>query len=621
MANAYGIDLGTTYSAIATLGTTGAPDIIADNELGKDSLASAVYFYEDGTVNVGDSAKEEGAANPERLHQFFKRWIGRGTDPNREHYMVDGKELDPIELSSIVLGRIINYAKDSGEDVKDVVITCPAYFDYAQRDATKQAGIAAGLNVMAVINEPTAAAINYCANRFNEDQTVLVYDLGGGTFDVTLMKMTQNGDDRNVEVLGTDGDAFLGGCDWDNELNQLLLAKYEEQYGNEADDELKALIRAQVESLKMRLTTRDKANTKIPYEGENIKLEVTREEFESATAGYVDQTIGWLDSVLSKAGVTDADVDVVLMVGGSTKMPMIRTMLSNRFGEKAFFGEPEKAVAKGAAIVADMYKKNADADIMKKLQEQIQKGTVKIERNEETGEVEVVVNEEVVGDTSLDIGGELGGLDLDGINETINEIFVDPAPVGDNADGSIDTDALFASIDKAIEEKSVGTIKIEDVAPRTFGIVVGRRTASGIEFIVDNIVHKDEKVPCNYQRTYYTPADNCELLRFPVIESISEAESDPVGYDAATREFIFSDSSLDMKQRNQLLLEIPIKLPMDSEIIVDFSLDELGNVYLKATEPKSGTTMDIKFSFNDTDQTVLDQIAENQSNRNYAVDF
>lgn len=630
MAKAYGIDLGTTYSAIAMLGATGAPEIIADTELGKDTLASAVFFAEDGTVNVGDTAKEEGVAAPERLHQFFKRWIGRGTDPNREHYLVDGQEYDPIELSSIVLGRIINYAKDNGEDVKDVVITCPAYFDYAQRDATKQAGVAAGLNVMAVINEPTAAAINYCVNRFNEDQNVLVYDLGGGTFDVTLMRMTQNGANRSVDVLGTDGDAFLGGCDWDNELYQLLLAKYEEQYGSSADDmpdDLKALIRGQVEDLKMKLTNKEKAKTKIPYDGENVILEVTREEFENATAGYVDQTIGWLNSVLQKANMTDDDVDVVLMVGGSTKMPMIRGMLSERFGEKAFFGDPDKAVAKGAAIVADMQLKNAEVDLLKQLQEQLQDGNIRLERDRSTGKVKIISNvDPVKGDVSeTQENGEIDWNpigDLQGLEDTLSEKLGEVLPEVFEGDTEIDLGAAVAVIDKQIEETDGGIIEVTEVAPRTFGLVAGRRGPGGkIELIVDNIVHKDEKVPCSYTRTYYTPEDNTTMIRLPVIESISENDVDSVERGTVPGEFVFPDSSLDMKQRQQLVLNIPVSLPADSEIHVEFSLDEYGNVYLKATEPTSGVTNDIQFSFNEIDQSVLDQIAENQKNRTYAVDY
>ncbi len=618
MATAYGIDLGTTYSAIAKLGVTGAPEMIVDNDLGKDTLASAVYFTADGEAMVGENAKEEGVAAPERLMQFFKRWIGRGTDENREHYMVDGKEYDPIELSAIVLGRIIQYAKDNGEDVKNVVITCPAYFDYAQRDATKQAGVVAGLNVMAVINEPTAAAISYCANRFNENQNVLVYDLGGGTFDVTLMRMTQSGTDRNVEVLATDGDAFLGGCDWDKELFELLKSKYEENYGVPVDaipEELQTQIRSQVENIKFKLTLKEKAKTKIPYDGENVTLEVTREEFESVTAGYVEQTVGWLDSVIASANMKDDDVDMVLMVGGSTKMPMIREMLIERFGEKVIFNDPDKSVAKGAAIVADMQLKNEQAEMLEKLKKQLQDGSIRLERGRKPGEVKAVT-----------VGG---GNSTDDITDiySIEELLPPDDPQGGETfepigeDGEIDQETMIGLISKAIEEKSTGNITVVDVAPRTFGLIAGRMAADGsIELIVDNIVHKDESVPVSYTRTYYTPKDNAAMIRLPVVESLSPNDIDLIDWGEAPGEYVFPDSSLDMKKRNQLILNIPIPLPKNSEIYVEFSLDNLGQVYLKATEPTSGTEMDIQFNFNETDEDALKQMAENQKNVIYAID-
>ena len=437
MGRAYGIDLGTTYSAIAKTNAIGASEIIADNEQGTETLASAVFFAEDGTVIVGAAAKEEGVDAPERLHQFFKRWIGRSTDPNREHYWADGKEYDPIELSAIVLGRMINYAKDDGEEVKDVVITCPACFDYAQRDATKQAGIAAGLNVMAVINEPIAAAMNYCMSQSEGSQNVLVYDLGGGTFDVTLMRMTRNGNDRRIDPFGIDGDAYLGGCEWDNELYLLLLEKFEEQYGSSADEmpeELKALIRDKVENLKIKLTNKEKAKVKIPYDGENVILEVARNEFEIATTDYVERTVNHMDSVLQKTGMTDDDIDVVLMVGGACKMPMIRNVLTERFGEKVLLGDPDKDVAKGAAIIANIIQEGEELEdlhlcddfsslpvkeiqkkeqawsteqILDKLQEQIRQGVANAAYTPRTERIEVTYRNDADEEELINIFKEL----------------------------------------------------------------------------------------------------------------------------------------------------------------------------------------------------------------------
>ncbi len=602
MADVYGIDLGTTYSAIAKLNNVGYPEVITDNDLGKDILASAVYFTEDGETIVGDDAKEAGVSEPDRLKQFFKRWIGRGTDPNREHYIVDGKEYDPIELSAIVLGRIIKYANDNGEDVKDVVITCPAYFDYAQRDATKQAGIAAGLNVMCVVNEPTAAAINYCADKFNEDKIALVYDLGGGTFDVTIVKMSEKDGNREVDVLGTDGNAFLGGCDWDNALYGILSRKYEEKYGLEVSSELESMLRGEVEKAKTKLTTKDSTKVKVNYEGESIALEVTREEFESETADLVDQTIGWLNSVLSKANCTDDDIDVVLMVGGSTRMPMIRNMLSARYGDRVEFSEPDKAVAKGAAYVASMKQKDEYSKMLESIQQQIEKGEVEVVSTGDGFEVKDLVTGETIDDLTDDLNN---AVDLN--------IIAEPEQV-------IGDDGVIADVTLISPGSHNSGIVVTDVAPRSFGIIAAMRNDDGsIAFICDTIVKKDEKVPCKYERTYYTPEDNVERLRFPVVESITLNDMDPVDYDRVVKDFTFPDPALDMKLRNQLVLPVPAGLPMDTEIFVEFSLDELGNVKLKATENTTGASEEIEFSFNEASQELLQQITENQKNRVYAV--
>ncbi len=601
MAEAYGIDLGTTYSAIARMANTGAPEIIEDAETARATLASAVYFEEDGKVRVGESAKEEGAVNPDRLKQFFKRWIGRNDDPDREHYLVDGTEYDPVQLSSMVLGKIVEYSKNSGYDVKDVIITCPAYFNYAQRDATRKAGEVAGLNVMAIINEPTAAAISYCYNRYNEDQTVLVYDLGGGTFDVTLMKMSEKDGNREINVLGTDGDAFRGGCDWDKALYDILTNKYQEQYGiapDEMPEELKADLRAKVEGVKIKLSNKEETKVKLNADGEQIALEITRAEFEDATRHFVDETIQWLDSVLEKAGCTDEDVDVLLLVGGSTKMPMIKDRLIGRFGDKVIFGDPDKAVAKGAAIMADI-RMNAAAEA---------------EKSELFAAMERVYDKNKIAKIVRGNDGEVKGIDDNG-----NEVAL-PEEVKKKAEDLMGDEGGEIAPPTPDINPPVHAITITDVAPRTFGIIARERLEDGTyRFIVDNIVHKDERTPCEYNRVYYTPEDNCQRLRFPIVESISDQQSDVVTRDENTREFIL-DTSLSMISRKALILPVPEGLPKESELQVFFSLDDLGNVYMRATEPKSGSTEELRFSFSEVTEEQMEEYKGIQEKLTYAID-
>lgn len=603
----YGIDLGTTYSCIAKLDNTGRAEIITDFETEQDIIASAVFVMADGQVLVGDSAKEEGVANPKRLCQFFKRYIGRTDLPNRQRYIIDGKEYDPIELSSIVLGRIKQYAKSQNEDVQNVVITCPAYFSYAQRDATKQAGMIAGMNVMCVVNEPTAAAVNYCVNQFDEDKTALVYDLGGGTFDVTLVKMTMQDGARNVEVLATDGDDMLGGADWDKALFDLILTKYVENYGGSIEkvpSDLKSELRGLVEATKKKLTIKESHKLKAQYEGEKIVLDITREEFESETQQYLSQTFLLLDNVLAKSGCSDSDIDVVLLVGGSTKMPMVQKAMNERYGEKVQFSDPDKAVAKGAAYIANMKQKGENAKMLSDIQQQIEKGEVKVVVGE-GGKVQIVDVE------THDVITEVDAPDISDIS----------SPETTFVPGQQLSAEEFATMVAPAAETN--DFIVQDVIPRTFGIVVGVREPDGsISLACDNIVHKDEKVPCSYERTYYTPSDNAERIRLPVIESLSEGELDPVGRDELTGELIFSNPDLDMQQRNQLILPVPAGLPRGSEILVEFSIDELGNVTLKATEKSSGTSETVKFNFsNAVSEAQLQEMQAAQDNRLYAMDI
>lgn len=595
---AYGIDLGTTYSALARLNNSGNPEIVPDNNLARDIMASAIFFKGENDVLVGDGAKEEGAIDPAHLMQFFKRWIGLNEEqhPEMQHYIVDGKEYDPIELSSMVLKQIVKYAKESGEDVKDVVITCPAYFDYAQRDATKDAGKLAGLNVLAIVNEPTAAAINYCANRFSEDQTVLVYDLGGGTFDVTLMKMSEKDGQRNVDVIRTDGSAFLGGEDWDERLFDIFLQKYEESYGPKEglSEDTKALMRAEVEKTKKALSIRETARVRVDAEEDTLRFEVTRAEFEAATTDLVDKTFNWLDSVIADSGMTDSDIDILLMVGGSVRMPMIKDKLIERFGDKAQLSDPDQTVAKGAAIVADMYQKDASSEFIKRIQDVIARGG-HIEVDPETGKPIVVTPE---------------GPNID--------IYPGPGESDNPSIPGIDTTGKTAEqiMQEIINMDPVKPIDlgVGDVAPRTFGLIVGRYTEDGQrEIIVDNVVKQHQQLPADERRTYYVPRDGATHLVIPVVQSTSQNEQDVIQRDENTREYIFTDSSLGQQECNRMLPVLPEGLKEGTPLEIAFSLDNLGNVTMTLYEATTKYSKRIDFNFNSVSEEKLDEMRRNQA--------
>lgn len=353
MAKVYGIDLGTTYSVISTLDDNGMPEIVANQDEGSNTLASAVYFQEGGDPVVGEVAKNQKDIEPERVVEFVKRYIGK---PDASTYEFDGVTYDPITISSLILKRMKEYANAQGHDVKDVVITCPAYFGNEERTATKQAGLIAGLNVLNIVNEPTAAALNYCCREFKENRKIMVYDLGGGTFDITLFDFSVDESGKAfIDIIKTGGNDRLGGIDWDARMYDYMCEKYAFENGVSQDDmelELQQKIKAQIEQAKKDLSTLQKKSYTISYDGDRTRIELTREDFESRTQDLVEQTMDFVTRLLDDSGVSADSVDVVLLVGGSTKMPMIRAAVEAMFPSKVRVEDPDLAVAKGAALAA-----------------------------------------------------------------------------------------------------------------------------------------------------------------------------------------------------------------------------------------------------------------------------
>ena len=353
----YGIDLGTTYSCIARLDQNGNPEVVRNNEDNSNTLASVVFFENENNVIVGQAAKENIETDGDRVVQFVKREIGKAASRT---YTFDGKTYTPVEISALILTRLKNIVESQGGTIDNVVITVPAYFGLEERSATKQAGELAGLNVLSLINEPTAAALSYCARQFQEDRTILVYDLGGGTFDVTVVKMSmtpndQGGDVQKITVLATGGDDRLGGKDWDDKLFNYILSACCDENGLTQDDieaETRQDIRSKVEEAKRKLSQKESTKVRIDVNGSRTEVVVTRKDFERLTADKVAQTMNFVDSTLAK--VPDAVIDTVLLVGGSTYMPMIKNAVEEKFPGKVQQHDPDQAVAKGAAIYASM---------------------------------------------------------------------------------------------------------------------------------------------------------------------------------------------------------------------------------------------------------------------------
>ncbi|MBR0093653.1 MAG: Hsp70 family protein [Synergistaceae bacterium] len=353
----FGIDLGTTYSAAAMLDDNGKPQVMEFYSESDRVMPSAVYFQPGGAPVVGKDAKAMAESEPERVVQFVKRSIGK----EDVKFSFDGVDYDPINVSSLILKRIKEDLEQQGHTVSDVVITCPAYFGIEERMATTQAGQIAGLNVLNIINEPTAAALNYCSREFGEPRKIMVYDLGGGTFDVTLLNFSVDELGRNakVKVIDSKGDDRLGGIDWDARLYQYIIERYSDQSGiaiDDIDEMTKSKARSQVEDTKKRLSKMSSININVGDE----RIEVTAEAFENATRDLVDRTMSFVHQLLSDNSMTTSEVDTVLLVGGSSRMPMIQNVVKNLFPEtvpgslRVRVEEPDYAVAKGAAIAAGL---------------------------------------------------------------------------------------------------------------------------------------------------------------------------------------------------------------------------------------------------------------------------
>ena len=352
--NVFGIDLGTTYSCVAQVDEYDRAIVLRNLE-GNSTTPSVVYFSADNKVIVGDPAKEESKINPNDTVAFIKRQMNN--DKAFEKPTKYPKGLTPSEISARILTKIVDDANAAGqypEPVKRVVITCPAYFGDKERMRTKDAGKLAGLEVLSIINEPTAAAIAYGLHTKGK-KTVLVYDLGGGTFDVTLIEV----DGLDIQVVATAGNANLGGYDWDKKLAEYLLEKYNQSTGKLLEmKEGTALFNEMMmiaEIQKKRLSARENTDAVITItgEGESAKIELSRADFDKMTEVLLDETIELIHKVIEDGEEKGVDtIDEVLLVGGSSKMPQVKRRVNAELHIEAKLTDPDECVAKGAAILA-----------------------------------------------------------------------------------------------------------------------------------------------------------------------------------------------------------------------------------------------------------------------------
>ncbi|MDP4333953.1 molecular chaperone DnaK [Curtobacterium sp. A7_M15] len=360
MGRAVGIDLGTTNSVVSVL-EGGEPTVIANAE-GMRTTPSIVAFTKDGEVLVGETAKRQAVTNVDRTIASVKRHIG--TDWTTD---IDGKKYTPQEISARILGKLKRDAEQYlGEDVTDAVITVPAYFNDAERQATKDAGEIAGLNVLRIINEPTAAALAYGLDKGKEDELILVFDLGGGTFDVSLLEVGKDDDFSTIQVRATSGDNRLGGDDWDQRIVDYLVKKFKDEHGVDlsTDKIAKQRLKEAAEQAKKELSSQMSASIQLPYltltaDGPlNLDETISRAQFEQMTSDLLDRTKKPFNDVIKEAGVSVNDIAHVVLVGGSTRMPAVAEVVKSLTGGKSPNQgvNPDEVVAVGAALQAGVLK-------------------------------------------------------------------------------------------------------------------------------------------------------------------------------------------------------------------------------------------------------------------------
>ncbi|WBO64757.1 molecular chaperone DnaK [Streptomyces camelliae] len=359
MARPVGIDLGTTNSVVSVL-EGGEPTVITNTE-GARTTPSVVAFAKNGEVLVGEVAKRQAVTNVERTARSVKRHMGDHAWRFPDHGDIDGKRYTAQEISARVLQKLKRDAEAYlAEDVTDAVVTVPAYFDDSQRQATKEAGEIAGLNVLRIINEPTAAALAYGLDKEN-DQTVLVFDLGGGTFDVSLLEMGEG----VIEVKATNGDTHLGGDDWDQRIVDHLVKQFKNGYGVDLSKDKMAVqrLREAAEKAKIELSSSSETTINLPYitasaQGPlHLDEKLTRAQFQQLTSDLLERCKGPFHNAVKDAGIKVSDINHVILVGGSTRMPAVTDLVRELTGKDPHKGvNPDEVVAVGASLQAGVLK-------------------------------------------------------------------------------------------------------------------------------------------------------------------------------------------------------------------------------------------------------------------------
>ena len=556
----YGIDLGTTYSCIAYVDEHGKP-VVVPNAEGRPTTPSVVFFENPGNTVVGQTAKEVAVMYPDRVISAVKRSMG---DPNwvSDH---DGNTYHPQDISSFILRKLINDAEVvTGDKITDVVITCPAYFGVTEKEATKQAGVLAGLNVRYVIPEPTAAAIAYGIDQ-SEDQVILVYDLGGGTFDITLIDIKANG----IKVVCTGGDNRLGGKDWDETIASWFAEQFSNEKGIPAENLTSDLETWQdllnlAEKAKVALSTCLSRPQKIRHDIDSVTVTLTREKFDELTANWLERTVSLTEELLATARDKGySKVDKLLLVGGSTYMPQIMDAVEAKFPFEVRHYDPNQSVAKGAALFG--FKCYLDDRV-----------------------VEWIVDQ---------TGADAPGVTVDAVSEEIR-VKAEQAVAQEHG-------IALPGLQKLTRPK------IQNVTSKSFGIVVVDQSDQDV---VNNLIVVDDVVPCTLSQKFRTHEDGQDGVLLRCVENTQRLGPDD--------DHIPFPSSPEEQERVGLFLvgtaEIRFThaLPKGSPIEITFALAEDGRLTVLGQDLTTNQEAVGEFK---TDAILTTEQLEEKKSRNLAI--
>jgi len=493
MAKAVGIDLGTTNSVVSVL-EAGEPVVIPNAEGGR-TTPSVVGFAKSGEVLVGEVAKRQAITNPDRTIRSVKRHMGTSWTID-----IDGKDYTAQEISARILGKLKRDAEAFlGDTVTQAVITVPAYFDDAQRTATKEAGAIAGLEVLRIINEPTAAALAYGLDKEGADQTVLVFDLGGGTFDVSLLEIG----DGVFEVKSTAGNSKLGGDDWDQRIIDWLVKTFKDTEGVDLSTDKMATQRLQeaAEKAKIELSSLQETQINLPFitatsEGpKHLDVKLSRATFNELTADLVEACKGPFDQAIADSGLSKGDIDHVVLVGGSTRIPAVQELVQQMTGKEAHKGvNPDEVVAIGAAVQAGVLK----------------------------GEVKDVLLLDV---TPLSLGIETKGSVMHRLIERNTTIPTKRSEVFTTADDnqpSVEVHVLQGEREMAMYNKTLGKFQLVDLPPAPRGVPQIEVT---FDIDANGIVHVSAKDRATGKEQSMTITGQSSLAKDDIERMVKDAEA------------------------------------------------------------------------------------------------